>query len=85
MPVTGGPITKTNGPLTAGGNVQMPSGQVQFLISPDSSRDVYVADEDTDEVFEVFTPGPDQVTNNLIVSVTYLVTSGELTNNQGAP
>ena len=52
-------------------------------VSPDNSRDVYLADEKTDEVFEVFTPGPDQVTNNLIVSVTHLVNSGDLTDNQG--
>ena len=48
----GGPAVagvKLNGALVAGGNV---SGVHQF--SPDSSRVVYRADQDTDEVFELY-------------------------------
>ena len=47
----GGPAAagiKLNGALVAGGNV------FDFQISPDSSRVVYQADQQTDEVFELF-------------------------------
>ena len=47
----GGPAAagiKLNGALVAGGNVGI------FQISPDSSRVVYRADQDTDEVFELY-------------------------------
>ena len=40
---------KLNGPLVAGGSVY-----VLFQISPDSDRVVYNADQDTDNVFELF-------------------------------
>jgi Tol biopolymer transport system component len=39
---------KLNAPLTLDGNVSF------FAISPDSSRVVYIADQDTDEVFELY-------------------------------
>ena len=53
VPITGGAATKLNPPLTPGGNV----GDVfvgSFEISPDSSRVVYLADQDTDERFELY-------------------------------
>ncbi|MCI0636241.1 MAG: hypothetical protein L0206_20355, partial [Actinobacteria bacterium] len=41
---------KLSGPMSAGGDVD----QLTWLIAPDSSRVVYRADQDTDEVFEVY-------------------------------
>ena len=48
----GGPAAagiKLNGALVAGGNVCL-----DFQISPDSGRVIYRADQETDEVFELF-------------------------------
>jgi Tol biopolymer transport system component len=50
VPITGGPATKLNGPLTPGGGVYGESA----IISPDSQRVVYLADQDTDEVVEIY-------------------------------
>ncbi len=50
VPGTGGSAVKLNGPLVAGGEVS--SSDVQF--SSDSSRVLYKADQNTDEVVEVF-------------------------------
>jgi hypothetical protein len=48
VPIGGGPVTRLNGPLTAGGNVG------SFVISPDAARVVYSADQQTDGVVELF-------------------------------
>ncbi len=51
----GGPAAagiKLNGVLVAGGSVD--DFEEEFQISPDSSRVVYLADQDTDEVFELY-------------------------------
>ncbi len=50
VPSTGGAAVKLNGPLVAGGDVF--SSGLQF--SPDSSRVLYLGDQTTDDVFEVF-------------------------------
>ncbi len=50
VPSAGGTAVKLNGSLVAGGNVF--SGGLQF--SPDSSRVLYVADQTTDGVSEIF-------------------------------
>jgi hypothetical protein len=42
-----------NGALVAGGDV-LTSGDTPFLISPDGSRVVYLADQQTNEVFEIY-------------------------------
>ena len=41
-------MTRLNGPLTTGGIVR------SFRISPDSARVVYRADQQTDEVYELY-------------------------------
>ena len=48
MPIGGGAIVKLNSLLPAGGNV------ADFVISPDAARVVYLADQRTDEVRELF-------------------------------
>jgi Tol biopolymer transport system component len=50
VPATGGAAVKLNGALVAGGDVL--SNSLRF--SPDSNRVLYVADQSTDENFEVF-------------------------------
>jgi Tol biopolymer transport system component len=47
VPVAGGIVTKLNGPLVAGGDVE------SFQITPDGRRVVYRADQDTDGVVEL--------------------------------
>ncbi|HEX6884992.1 MAG TPA: hypothetical protein VF530_16575 [Planctomycetota bacterium] len=49
--ITGGPATKLNGAMTPAGDV-LGAGDVR--IAPDSSRVVYRADQDADQVFELF-------------------------------
>jgi Tol biopolymer transport system component len=49
-PVGGGPAVKLNGALAAGGNVN----DISFEFSPDSSRVIYQADQETDDVFELY-------------------------------
>jgi Tol biopolymer transport system component len=52
VPIAGGTPVKLNGSMVANGDVAVaPAGRA---ISPDGSRVVYVADQDTDEVLEVF-------------------------------
>jgi len=51
VPVTGGTPQKLNGPLTSGGDVST----VALQFSPDGSRVLYVADQNVDERFELFT------------------------------
>jgi Tol biopolymer transport system component len=50
VPSTGGAAVKLNGPLVAGGNVSTNG----LAFSPDSSRVLYVADQDTDTVQEIY-------------------------------
>ncbi len=47
---TGGPSTKISGTLVSGGDVRFRS----WLVSPDSTRVAYLADQEIDEVLEVF-------------------------------
>ncbi len=64
VPIEGGTVTKLNNPMVSGGNVcgYLPYGFVfpddirhnAFAISPDSSRVVYLADQDTDDVIELY-------------------------------
>ena len=73
--------TKLNGALVSGGDVPFP-----FEISPDSSRVVYFADQDTDEVFELFSVllagTPEEATGDLIDDVESLFDAGTLTKEQ---
>jgi len=48
--ITGGPSTKLNGALASGGDVRS-----SWVVSPDSNRVAYVADELTDQIDEAFT------------------------------
>ena len=48
MPIAGGPVTRLNGAQTAGGNVDA------YFVSPDAARVVYLADQQTDDVWELF-------------------------------
>jgi Tol biopolymer transport system component len=50
VPSTGGAAVKLNGTLVTNGDV----GSTSILISPDSSRVIYTADQDADNVFEIF-------------------------------
>ena len=50
VPSTGGAATKLNGPLVAGGNV----ASAGLAFSPDSSRVLYLADQTTNGVDEIF-------------------------------
>ncbi len=56
VPLKGGESVRLNGLLVDEGDVtndQLPA-LGQFLISPDSKRVVYIADQDTDDTFELF-------------------------------
>jgi len=48
--ITGGPVTKLNGTLPPGGDVNY----ISLSISPDSKRVVYLADQDTDNIQELY-------------------------------
>ncbi|MEM7249688.1 MAG: hypothetical protein AAF533_30565, partial [Acidobacteriota bacterium] len=50
VPIGGGPIATINGPLTAGGDVD----GAPFLITPDSANVIYLADQDTNDVQELY-------------------------------
>lgn len=50
----GSPVVKLNGPMVTGGDVPAALGGVQFAFSPDGAWVVYRADQDSDEVFELF-------------------------------
>jgi dipeptidyl aminopeptidase/acylaminoacyl peptidase len=50
IPVAGGQPTRLNPPLVAGGKVR----EVSFEITPDSSRVIYLADQEVDERFELY-------------------------------
>jgi Tol biopolymer transport system component len=54
-PIRGGQSVKVNAPLVAGGDVRLPGITIQrlFRITPDGTRAVYVADQATDELFEL--------------------------------
>jgi hypothetical protein len=46
---------KLNGPLVAGGDVLLEStSTLRVQITPDGTRVLYVADQDTDEVLELY-------------------------------
>ncbi len=50
VPLTGGTVTKLNNPMVSGGDIYFNN----FLISPDNSTVVYIADQDTDGVAELY-------------------------------
>jgi len=50
VPIAGGSAVKLNGPLVAGGDL----GMRPYGISPDSSRVLYLADQEADERFELW-------------------------------
>ena len=52
VPITGGAPVKLNGPLAVGGDVEGFLSGLQF--SPDGARVLYVADQDTDGVVEIY-------------------------------
>ncbi|MEM7359996.1 MAG: LpqB family beta-propeller domain-containing protein [Pseudomonadota bacterium] len=52
VPITGGSVTKLNPALVAGGDVQGPSSSIE--ISADGNRVLYVADQDTNDVYELY-------------------------------
>jgi hypothetical protein len=55
VPINGGTTIKLNGPMVSGGNVSaFEPGFTSFFISPDSNRVVYLADQETNNVFELF-------------------------------
>ncbi|MEO7819843.1 MAG: hypothetical protein ABIS18_11990 [Actinomycetota bacterium] len=69
---TPGGSTKLNGPLVAGGSVQSEFG-ISFRIAPDNSSVVYVADETTNDIIEIYrvpfsTPGVSTKLNGPLVA-----------------
>ncbi len=55
VPLAGGNVVKLNPPLVVGGGIiRWLPFVMPFQISPDSSRVVYVADQETDEVYELY-------------------------------
>jgi Tol biopolymer transport system component len=54
VPILGGSTTKLSGPRVTNGNIFQFFGARAFLISPDSTRVIYRAEQDTDETFELF-------------------------------
>jgi len=56
VPIRGGHSVRLNGGLIAGGNVAGTAPEVErpFSISPDSQRVVYLADQERDEVYELY-------------------------------
>jgi hypothetical protein len=50
VPLSGGTPQRLDGPMAAGGEVN----PLSFQVSPDSGMAVYIADQDTDEVFELY-------------------------------
>ena len=52
--VMGGPPTRLNGELPSGGSVAATSSNTDFRISPNDQWVVYIADQNEDDVFELF-------------------------------
>src|SRR5262249_54233631 len=49
------PAARVSGPMVAGGGVRVDSScRPPFAITPDGTQVVYVADQDTDDVFELY-------------------------------
>ena len=72
VPITGGTPVKLNSDLVSGGSVQWDIGiSDNFFIAPDSSRVVYLADQEIDNVWELFsvpiTGGTPQKLNDTLV------------------
>ena len=60
--VAGGPVAKLSGTMVAGGDIPAALGTPripQFEFSPDGSRVVYRADQDADEVYELYSAPAD--------------------------
>lgn len=68
VPLVGGVATKLNGALIGGGNV----AHATVAVSPDSSRVIYQADQQTDETFELYSApiagGPVVKLNGLLLA-----------------
>lgn len=54
VPLLGGPSTRLDAALSDEGSVHSPTSGKSFAISPNASRVAYIADQDADEVFELF-------------------------------
>ncbi|MFK7800066.1 MAG: putative Ig domain-containing protein [Anaerolineae bacterium] len=56
VPITGGKITKLNPPMVDGGNVSSEYVYIgrDFDITPDNARVIYIADQEIDDVYELF-------------------------------
>lgn len=52
-------VTKISGPMVNGGDVATTSTDVAFKITADSSKVVYIADQDTDQLREIYSVGLD--------------------------
>ncbi len=53
-PLKGGPARRLHGPMVAGGDIAVFSSSPVFEITPDGTSVLYVADQDTDNVFEIY-------------------------------
>ncbi len=53
-PIGGGPLRRVSGPLVAGGDAITYWVGPRFEFTPDSRRVIYVGDQDTDEVYELY-------------------------------
>lgn len=62
----GDTAVKVSGAMAGSGILLLPSGKYMFGWSPDSSRVAYIADQDTNGVFELFTSTPDGSENDLV-------------------
>ncbi|MEZ6077766.1 MAG: hypothetical protein R3C56_19475 [Pirellulaceae bacterium] len=76
VPITGGASIKLSA-LSAGGDLDISSLGIRksFAISPDSLRVVYVADQDTDETFELFSVS---IIGGAVVKLSSLPTDGDV-------
>jgi len=55
VPIAGGPVVKLNGPLVTGGDVLVSYGLGNdYVVSPDSSRVLYLADQELDGKIELY-------------------------------
>ena len=81
VPISGGPLTKLNANLVAGGDVTFFSPD--FQISPDSQRVIYEADQDTNDVNELYSVSIDGGTPVKLNG--NLVTGGEVSSFKISP
>ena len=63
---SGDTAIKVSGTMAGNGILLLPSGEYVFGWAPDSSRVAYIADQNTNGVFELFTSTPDGNANDLV-------------------